>query len=150
MTEQEAISECMFHSKPEQEKDPNGIAAGVAGAKLDAGKVSVTRGCLYYFPRALTAIAELSTIGARKYSWKGWQDVPDGIYRYSDALGRHELKIEGNFTRRDADSGVLEATAVAWNACARLELILREQDGTIPTYDAATDKYVARFTTKGC
>lgn len=110
------------------EKDPNGIEAGVAGAKLDAGKVSVTRGALHYFPRAITAIAELSQIGAKKYSWKGWEKVPDGINRYSDALGRHELGIEGDFTKRDGDTGVLEATAVAWNSLARLELILREQE----------------------
>jgi hypothetical protein len=109
------------------EQDPNGYEAGKPGAKLDAGKVSVTRGCLHYFPRALTAVAELSGIGAKKYSWKGWEKVPDGVARYSDALGRHELRIEGDFNRRDGDTGVLEATAVAWNALARLELILREQ-----------------------
>ena len=110
------------------ELDPNGIKAGEPGAKLDAGKVPVTRGCLHYFPRALTAIAELSHIGARKYSWQGWASVSDGINRYSDALGRHELSIQGDFSRRDGDTGVLEATAVAWNAMARLELILREQE----------------------
>lgn len=112
------------------EKDPNGIEAGVAGAKLDAGKISVVRGALHYFPRAITAIAELSGIGARKYSWKGWAEVPDGIHRYSDALGRHELKIEDDFNRIDIDTGVLEATAVAWNACARLELILKQKEKT--------------------
>ena len=108
------------------EQDPSGLAAGQAGAKLDAGKVAVTRGGLHYFPRAITAVAELSGIGARKYSWKGWEKVADGINRYGDAMGRHELRIEGDFSRRDPDTGVLEATAVAWNALARLELILRE------------------------
>ena len=108
------------------ERDPNGIPAGVPGAKLDDGKTSVTRGCLHYFPRGLGAVAELSTIGAKKYSWKGWESVPDGINRYGDALGRHELRIEGDYTRRDPDTNVLEATAVAWNALARLELILRD------------------------
>lgn len=107
------------------EKDPNGIAAGTPGAKLDAGKPAVGRGCLHYFPNALTAVAELSTIGAKKYSWKGWAEVADGVHRYTDALARHELRIEDDFTRRDPDTGVLEATAVAWNALARLELILR-------------------------
>lgn len=110
------------------ETDPNGRTADVPGAKLDAGKISVTRGALHYFPRAITAVAELSSIGARKYSWKGWEKVPDGIHRYSDALGRHELRIEDDFTRRDGDTGVLEATAVAWNALARLELILKEHE----------------------
>lgn len=108
------------------EKDPDGLSAGVAGAKLDAGKIDVTRGCLHYFPRALVAVAELSQVGAKKYSWKGWEKVADGVHRYGAALGRHELKIEDDFQRRDPDTGVLEATAVAWNALARLELILRE------------------------
>ena len=109
------------------EKDPNGYELKTPGAKADAGKICVTQGCLHYFPRAIRAVAELSTIGAKKYSWKGWSSVPDGINRYGDALGRHELQIEGDFTRKDQDTGVLEATAVAWNALARLELILRQK-----------------------
>ena len=110
------------------EEDPNGIKAGQPGAKLDSGKSPVTRGCLHYFPRALTAVANLSNKGAKKYSWKGWETVPDGIHRYGDALGRHELQIEDNFYKLDPDTGELEVTAVAWNALARLELILREQE----------------------
>ena len=111
-----------------KEQDPNGQRSEEPGAKMDAFKIPVTRGALHYFPRAITAIAELSAIGANKYSWKGWQKVPDGINRYGDGLGRHELRIEGDYTRRDPDTGVLEATAVAWNALARLELILREME----------------------
>lgn len=108
------------------ESDPNGITAKQPGAKLDAGKIDVTRGCFHYFPRALRAIASLSQKGAKKYSWKGWEKVPDGIHRYGAALGRHELRIEDDFTKRDPDTDEFEATAVAWNACARLELILRK------------------------
>ena len=115
------------------ETDPNGIPQGHPGAKLDGNKISVCRGALHYFPRAIRAIAELSTIGAKKYSWKGWQDVPNGIYRYGDAMARHELCIEDDFSRRDEDTGALEATAVAWNAVARLELILREMQSETKT-----------------
>jgi len=114
-----------------QEKDPNGVDAKVPGAKLDAGKAPVGRGVLHYFPRALTAVACLSGAGAKKYSWKGWENVPDGVNRYTDALARHELGIEGDFGRRDRDSGALEATAVAWNALARLELVLRENPDVV-------------------
>lgn len=95
---------------------------------MDLGKVCVTQGCLHYFPNALVAVAELSTIGARKYSWRGWAEVKDGINRYGNAMGRHELKIEADYSKRDPDTGVLEATAVVWNALARLELILREKE----------------------
>ena len=123
--------EAVFAAKAKQpEKDPNGITAGTPGAKLDAGKAPVVRGALHYFPRAITAVAQLSLIGANKYSWKGWESVADGINRYGDAMGRHELRIEGDYTKRDDDTGVLEATAVVWNALARLELVLREQEKT--------------------
>ena len=119
--------EAVFAAKAKQpEKDPNGITAGTPGAKLDAGKAPVVRGALHYFPRAITAVAQLSLIGANKYSWKGWESVADGINRYGDAMGRHELRIEGDYTKRDDDTGVLEAVAVCWNSLARLELILRE------------------------
>lgn len=110
------------------EKDPNGLELKTAGAKADSGKSPVCRGVLHYFPRALCAIAELSAIGANKYSWKGWEKVPDGIARYGDAGARHELRIEDDYTRLDPDTKVLEATAVAWNNIARLELILREME----------------------
>ena len=53
------------------EADPHGIASGEPGAKLDAGKVPVTRGAIQYFPRAIRAIAALSGKGAEKYSWNG-------------------------------------------------------------------------------
>ena len=112
----------------QKDRDPSGKSLKEPGTKGDSGKIAVCRGALHYFPRAISAIAELSQIGARKYSWKGWQDVPDGIHRYGDALARHELCIEDDYSRRDRDTGVLEATAVAWNAVARLELILREKE----------------------
>lgn len=96
------------------------------GAKLDQGKVDVMRGAIQYFPRALKAVAEVSEVGAKKYSWKGWEKVPDGIVRYGAALGRH-LMAEG-YEEVDADTGCLHAAQVAWNALARLELILKERE----------------------
>lgn len=117
------------------EKDPNGYAPNTPGAKLDAGKAPVWQGSLAYFPRAYIKIAELSAYGANKYAWKGWESVPDGVNRYSNALGRHAVKetIEGPWDKEiEADpkypACVLHATQVAWNALARLELILREQE----------------------
>lgn len=116
------------------EKDPNGVAAGQPGAKLDAGKTPIYQGVLDYFPRAVEAVASLSAIGAKKYSWKGWKKVSDGVNRYGNALVRHITKesIEGPM---DAD-GFLHATAVAWNALARLELILRAREATPPPISA--------------
>lgn len=110
-----------------QEKDPNGLDLKTAGAKADAGKAPILKGLLQYFPRALSEVARTSEVGAKKYSWKGWESVPDGVSRYGDALCRHLVSeaIEGEF---DGDTGLLHSTQVAWNALARLELILREKE----------------------
>jgi len=113
------------------ESDPNGKSSKEPGSKLDAGKVDTLRGAIRYFPKALEAVARVSELGARKYSWEGWRSVPDGIDRYGAALARHLA-----FEPFDTDEGagglgpdVLHASQVAWNALARLELILRELDG---------------------
>lgn len=106
------------------EKDPSGLLPSQPGAKLDQGKVDVLRGAIQYFPRALLAVALVSEIGARKYSWKGWEMVPDGVQRYGAALSRHLMATD----EFDADTGCRHAAQVAWNALARLELILKEAE----------------------
>lgn len=108
------------------EKDPNGKSPKEAGAKLDAGKSPIYRGLLDYFPRACLSVAAVSEAGAKKYAWKGWESVPDGINRYSDALGRHIVNesIEGPL---DPD-GFLHKACVAWNSLAALELYLRDKE----------------------
>lgn len=113
-----------------EERDPHGLDSHTQGAKLDAGKPAVFRGLFDYFPRAALAVAEVSTLGAKKYAWKGWEVVPDGINRYSDALARHLLaeSIEGPLDNGPKGIGTLHAAQVAWNAMARLELIIREQE----------------------
>lgn len=109
------------------EKDPNNKVPGEPGAKLDSGKSPVFRGLLDYFPRACQAVAKVSQKGAEKYCWKGWENVPDGINRYSDAIVRHMCKeaIEGKI---DPDFGLLHKAHAAWNALAVLELELRQQE----------------------
>ena len=111
------------------ESDPHGKSAHTPGAKMDAGKAPIMQGVIQYFPRALKAVSFVSLVGAKKYAWKGWESVPDGVNRYSDALGRHLLAetIEGPI---DADTQQLHAAQIAWNALARLELILRQQEVT--------------------
>lgn len=103
------------------ERDPTGRAPHEPGAKLDEGKPPLLRGCLGYFPLALAAVAEVSAHGAEKYAWRGWESVPDGVARYGDALARH-LCAAGP----DPGSGLDHAAHAAWNALARLELMLRE------------------------
>lgn len=103
----------------------------VAGAsKYDANKIPVEQGFHNYFPRAALAVAMNSEYGFRKYQeWGRWRKVPDGVKRYGDAKARHSSmeKIEGLYD--DGDSGIAHATQEAWNALAKLELLLTE--GTV-------------------
>lgn len=94
--------------------------------KYDGGKPALFRGLVDYFPRAITQVAAVSTFGASKYAWKGWEGVEDGFNRYSDAMVRHLTK-EAQGESIDPDSGLLHAAHVAWGALARLELMLRNE-----------------------
>lgn len=108
-----------------EQDDPANVQKG--GVKYDGGKPSPYRGVIDYFPRAINAVADISSFGASKYAWKGWLTVPEGIERYSDALVRH-LIAEGTGEFTDSDSGLPHAAHGAWNALARLELMLREKE----------------------
>lgn len=108
------------------EKDPHGKDAHETGAKLDAGKNRMGL-VLTGFSNALLAVGEIGTYGANKYTDNGWMDVPDGKARYTDAMLRHFF-AEGTGEVSDPDTELLHAAHLAWNALARLELIVRERD----------------------
>jgi hypothetical protein len=113
------------------EQDPNGIHQHAPGSKLDANKTKPDL-VLGGFGRALNAVAQVGTYGAKKYVPGGWRVVPDGIERYSDAMMRHYLgEKAGKDTceQKDPESNFLHAAHLAWNALARLELILQEMEG---------------------
>lgn len=106
------------------EKDPHNKNPHEPGAKLDAGKTQTS--LLLSFSRALMAVAEIGTYGANKYTRDGWQSVPDGINRYTDAMLRH-LLYEGMGEKIDPESALTHMAHHAWNTLARLELMLREE-----------------------
>lgn len=81
-------------------------------------------GLLNDFSLALTAVAEVGTFGAIKYTRGGWQTVPNAITRYNDAGWRHRLMAQRQ--PHDRDSGLLHKAHEAWNILAELELILRK------------------------
>lgn len=112
------------------ESDPSGKQAHMPGAKLDAGKTMPSL-ILSAMPRALMAVAEVGTFGARKYSRDGWLAVDSGVVRYTDAMDRHRLyeTIDGPI---DPQSSLLHAAHLAWNALARLELMLRDNTKESP------------------
>jgi len=108
---------------PRIETDPLGRDPHQPGAKLDAGKQRPAL-VLGAFANALKAVVEVGTYGAAKYTPNGWLEVPDGIERYGEAKMRHQLaEMTGEVL--DPDTGLRHAAHEAWNALARLELILR-------------------------
>jgi hypothetical protein len=109
-----------------KEHDPTGRAQHEPGAKLDGGK-RLPHLVLGRFARALDAVTEVGTYGATKYSPRGWETVPDGVERYSEAMVRHWL-AEQQGIECDGESQLQHAAHLAWNALARLELMLREQE----------------------
>jgi hypothetical protein len=93
------------------------------GAKLDQNKPDLS--LLVMFGRALTAVGEVGTLGAKKYTRGGWLEVPDGVNRYTAAMLRHLFAEDRE--ENDQELGVPHAAQVAWNALARLELMLQAE-----------------------
>lgn len=98
----------------------------IPGAKDTAGKPRAAL-VLGGFARALLEVAKVGTMGAIKYSDNGWQVVPDGATKYDDAGMRHWL-YEHAGQPLDPESEYAHAAHTAWNALARLELLLREKE----------------------
>lgn len=106
------------------ETDPLGFSAHQAGAKLDAGKNRMGL-VMMGFARALAEVGAVGTFGAAKYTPHGWLSVPNGIERYTDAMFRH-LVSEACGEEVDPQTDIRHAAHTAWNALARLDLMLRQ------------------------
>jgi hypothetical protein len=117
-----------------RESDPTGKSPHEPGAKLDAGKARPGL-VLSGFARSLSAVVDVGTYGATKYTDNGWMEVPGGIARYTDAMHRH-LLAEASGEWADPDTGIAHAAHAAWNALARLDLMLRERDGRLARHPA--------------
>lgn len=103
------------------------------GAKVDQGKVRmhlITGG----MARAITEIAKVATFGANKYTDGGWVVVPDGFRRYEDAQQRHAATRHMGETH-DPESDLPHLAHEAWNAVAKLDLYLRDQENNLKGYD---------------
>jgi hypothetical protein len=111
------------------ETDPSGLASDAPGAKLDAGKQRPWL-CIKDFSSALSRVADVTTVGANKYSPGGWLEVSAGETRYMDAFGRHMLAY-GQGKRIDdgpKGTGCLHLSQMIWNLLAVLELQEREAE----------------------
>lgn len=107
--------------KPHSETDPGGLDAHESGAKLDHGKLRPAL-VLGGFSKALTAVTEVGTYGATKYTPNGWKDVAGGETRYKDAAMRHWLKYLSGERENEEDGGVSHLAQIIWNLCAVYEL----------------------------
>jgi hypothetical protein len=105
-----------------EEMDPLGLDQHDPGAKLDAGKATYSL-VLRSFPKALAEVDAVARYGALKYSLDGWKSVEDGAQRYTEALLRHIVDEVGGETV-DPKTDLVHAAQTAWNALARLELLL--------------------------
>jgi len=107
---------------------PDGKDQHEPGAKLDAGKVRAGL-VLGGFSRALLEVSKVGTYGANLYSPYGWTKVENGKERYTDAMLRHFLREEAG-EEIDPESNLSHAAHLAWNALARLDLMIREKEST--------------------
>lgn len=103
------------------------------GLKLDAGKPRLSL-VIMDFARALQEVSKVGTFGADKYTAGGWVSVPNGEQRYTDAMLRHLLQ-EATGETLDQESGLYHAAHTAWNALARLDLMLREIGTQTPKFE---------------
>lgn len=95
----------------------------MVGVKFDKGKPRMSL-VLRDMPLAIAEVAKVATLGAEKYSDGGWQHVPNGKERYTDALYRH-LNAEHTGQELDTETGLHHLAHAAWNALVLLEITER-------------------------
>lgn len=94
------------------------------GTKYDSGKLRLAE-MMQDFREPLSAVCKVWEFGADKYEKSNWKKVDNAIDRYTNAMLRHLLEEE--IQDCDAESYLLHAAHVAWNALARLHFILQEK-----------------------
>ena len=111
-----------------EQVDPNGIDQHAAGAKLDCGKPRLAL-VLGGFSKALFAVGEVGTKGAKKYTDDGWKTVDNGKERYKDAALRHLLlDLDGETFDPDPYMQTRHLAQAAWNLLAALTLELQDEE----------------------
>lgn len=115
----------------EQAAEPSTAHSPVADASKEGRKIGKVRMDLVMqdMPRAIEALARVMTwaLDAKGYKESDWLHVPDAINKYSGGMHRHDNK-EKRGQEFDEESGLEHAIHTAWNAMARVELILRKKE----------------------
>lgn len=100
------------------------------GMKFDGGKLRY--GLVPSI--ALRQVASVLTLGAEKYEPDNWQNIPDGIERYTDSLLRH---IEEFRQGEDVDPDTCLHHLSHAACCLFFMLWFLQQEGRLPDFDDA-------------
>ena len=80
------------------------------GPKYDTGKLRFS-----LLPKGVVfEIIKVLEFGAKKYKEESWQDVPDAVRRYTDAVHRH-LEAWENGEQIDPESGLHHLSHIGCN-----------------------------------
>lgn len=107
------------------------------GIKFDGGKLRYS----LIPPVALEQIATILTFGAEKYEPDNWQNIEDGIERYTDSMLRHiESWRDDKPVDRDSKMHHLAHAAT----CLSFILWFLNEDGRLPKFeDVSVQKRLA-------
>ena len=128
-----SIHECPATCPQPQAQEIKNLHLAEAPKVFDASKEGRKNGKIRMelvfegMPNALQALGKCMTwaIEEKGYEELDFLTVPNGPQKYRGAMYRHDQKeILGE--EFDDESGLIHATHTAWNAMARLELLLRE------------------------
>ena len=141
MYEESTISQLISNSNPCGQSDdyipdfPDDVQAWIdrhppkdtepQGVKYDDGKPRLAE-MIQDFDKAMIALCKVWEYGADKYTKSNWKFVDDGERRYTNALVRH--LVAENDSMYDSESYLLHAAHIAFNAIARLQLILQDYE----------------------
>ena len=95
------------------------------GIKYDSGKAKIGE-MLVSFKRSLLEVCKVYEFGFNKYGKDNFKNVENGYTRYTNAMIRHLLKEDSEVY--DEETELLHASHCAWNALARLEMLLKQRE----------------------
>lgn len=98
------------------------------GMKFDDGKVRFG----LVPPSSLKQIAAVMTFGAQKYLPNNWQQIPDGVERYTESLLRH---VEAFRSGEHVDPDFRLHHLAHAGCCVMFLLWFLEQDGEVPQFE---------------
>lgn len=95
------------------------------GIKYDSGKAKIGE-MLVSFKKSLLEVCKVYEFGFNKYGKDNFKNVENGYTRYTNAMIRHLLKEDSEIY--DEETELLHASHCAWNALARLEMLLKQKE----------------------